>query len=189
MFQVDHFREEIVVRKKKGLFNLALALVTLAMLGSALLAVGYLYRIQSTLMTSSFSFVNVLLLLLFGGILAGLFYVRVHMRVEYEYSFTNGELDVDRVLNNTKRETLCTIRMSQVERMAAVEHPDYSTFDQEKNLKRIYAVLNRYSQTYFLVYNTGEERKMLLFEPSEELVAMMRLYHAKEIIPAEQAGV
>ena len=83
MFQVDHFREEIIVRKKRGFFNLALVLVTLAMLGAALLAVGYLYRIQNTLMTSSFSIANVLLFLLFGGILVGLFYIRVHMRVEY----------------------------------------------------------------------------------------------------------
>ena len=99
--QVDHFKEEIIVRKRRGLFNLLLTLITLSMAGAGLMAAIYLVRIQGTLLTPSFSVWDIVIFLVFTLLVVGLFYIRVNIRVEYEYSFTNGELDVDKVINNT----------------------------------------------------------------------------------------
>ncbi|MFR1760195.1 MAG: hypothetical protein ACLSX2_10860, partial [Christensenellaceae bacterium] len=106
---MDHFKEEIIVRKRRGLFNLLLTLITLSMAGAGLMAAIYLVRIQGTLLTPSFSVWDIVVFLVFALIVVGLFYIRVNIRVEYEYSFTNGELDVDKVVNNTKRKRLLTV--------------------------------------------------------------------------------
>ena len=179
---MDHFKEEIIVRKKRGLFNLLLTLITLSMAGAGLMAAIYLVRIQGTMFTPSFSVWDIVVFLVFALIVLGLFYIRVNIRVEYEYSFTNGELDVDKVVNNTKR--LLTVDMRKIEKMAPVEDESYAAYDADTQMKRTYAIINRYSQIYYVVWGEGANRQMLLMEPSREMVEMMRQYNAKNIIPA-----
>lgn len=186
--QVDHFKEEIIVRKRRGLFNLLLTLITLSMAGAGLMAAIYLVRIQGTLLTPSFSVWDIVIFLVFALIVVGLFYIRVNIRVEYEYSFTNGELDVDKVINNTKRKRLLTVDMRKIERMAPVEDESYAAYDADAQMKRTYAIINRYSQIYYVVWGEGTNRQMLLMEPSREMVEMMRQYNAKNIIPAQEPG-
>ena len=70
--QVDHFKEEIIVRKRRGLFNLLLTLITLSMAGAGLMAAIYLVRIQGTLLTPSFSVWDIVIFLVFALIVVGL---------------------------------------------------------------------------------------------------------------------
>ena len=183
---MDHFKEEIIVRKKRGLFNLMLTLITLGMVAAGLFAAIYLMQIYATMFTPDFSIMSILYCVIFGAIVVGLFYVRVNCRVEFEYAFTNGELDVDKIVNGTKRSHLHSIDIRKIEKLAPVEDESYAIYDADDKMKRTYAVINRYTQTYFLVWGEGEEKQMLLMEPSQEMVRMMHLYNAKNIVVAQE---
>ena len=184
---MDHFKEEIVVRKSRGFFNLMLVLITLGMAAAGLFAAIYLMQICATMFTPDFSYVSIIYCIIFGAIVVGLFYVRVNIRVEYEYAFTNGELDVDKIVNGTKRTHLHSIDIRTIEKLAPVEDESYSVYDADNKMKRTYAVINRYTQTYFLVWGEGDEKQMLLMEPTQEMVQMMRLYNAKNIVVAQES--
>ena len=110
------------------------------MAGAGLMAAIYLVRIQGPLLTPSFSVWDLVIFLVFALIVVGLFYIRVNIRVEYEYSFTNGELDVDKVVNNTKRKRLLTVDMRKIEKMAPVEDESYAAYDTDAQMKRTYAL-------------------------------------------------
>ena len=183
---MDHFKEEVIRRKKRGLFNLLLTLVTILMIAAGITAALYLATIQSTLFKANFSIWNIIRFIFFALILTGLFYIRVNMRLEYEYAFTNGILDVDKVVNNTKRKHLLSVDMRKITIMAPVEDTRYAGYDDDKIMKRTYAVINRNSQIYFIVYGEEGKEQMLLIEPSREMVEMMRYYNAKNIIPARE---
>ena len=184
---MDHFKEEIIVRKKRGFFNFMLALITLGMMGAGLMAAIYFVQIQATMFSPDFSIMSILYFIIFAAVVVGLFYVRVHIRVEYEYAFTNGELDVDKIINGTKRTHLHSIDIRKIEKLAPVEDESYAEYDKDDKMKRTYAVINRYTQTYFLVWGEENEKQMLLMEPSEEMVKMMRLYNAKNIVVAQES--
>jgi hypothetical protein len=184
--QVDHFKEEIIVRKQRGMYMLLLTLVTLGMAVTGIFAAIYLFKIQTEIFTTGFNLGDLVIFLVAAAAVVGLFYARVHMRVEYEYTFTNGELDVDRILNGTKREHLFSINLRTVEKMAPVEDESYARYDADAKMKRTYAILNRFSQIYYIVWKDNEERRMLLVEPSRQMVEMMRYYNAKDVLLAPE---
>lgn len=52
--------------------------------------------------------------LLTGGIAVLLFLRRDRIRTEYEYTFTNGQMDFAQVFNNKKRKNLGTMNLKNV---------------------------------------------------------------------------
>ena len=186
---MDHFKEEIIVRKQRGMYMLLLTLVTLGMAVAGVFAAIFLFKIQAELFSTGINIGDIVIFVLAAAAVIGLFYARVHLRVEYEYALTNHELDVDRILNGTKREHVFSINMRTIEKMAPVEDESYARYDADPasaNMKRTYAILNRFSQIYYIVWKDGEERRMLLIEPSRQMVEMMRYYNAKNIVLAPE---
>ena len=47
-------------------------------------------------------------------------------------------------------------------------------------------LLNRHRQIYYCVWDAEDVRKMLLFEPSKEMVEMMKYYNPSKIIVAKE---
>ena len=60
----------------------------------------------SGLMALNFNVTNVVALVLGGGVAFLLFRYKDNFRIEYEYSFTNGEMDFAMVLGNARRKQL-----------------------------------------------------------------------------------
>lgn len=49
-----------------------------------------------------------------GGLIYGAFYLAKDMQVEYEYLYTNGELDIDKIMGQRKRKRLVTVNIGKV---------------------------------------------------------------------------
>lgn len=58
---------------------------------------------------------SILAPLLAVGAIYGAYYLITSMNVEYEYSVTNGELDVDQIIAQRKRKRLVTVNCKEVE--------------------------------------------------------------------------
>lgn len=176
--QVDHFHEEIVVKKNRALNSLAYYLVNVLMVLLALLAAVSFNGIYTE---SGFSILNIVITLALGGLAVICFIFRGQLRVEYEYSFTNGSVDIDKVINNNQRKRLLTFNIRNVDIVAPVPSPDFTRYDTMPNVKRTNAFLNRGAPKYFLYYRTDEQKNLVVIEPSRELIDLMKLYNPSKV--------
>ena len=101
---MDHFLEEIVVRRNRALQEILYYLGTVTMIVAALIAFWMLTGIFN-----AFSIVGLVILLVFGAIAVLLYLYKDRTRTEFEYTFTNGDLDFAQVFNNQKRKNLGTM--------------------------------------------------------------------------------
>ncbi len=168
---MDHFLEEVVVKRKRGLQSLALVFANIIMVISALLGVMYLQ-----LVFMAFNVVVLIITLLFLGVAVLLFLFRDRIKTEYEYTFTNGDLDFAQVFNNQKRKSLGTMRVKNVETFGPVNSEQFNKLINMPGVKRRNWFLNRDSELYFFYYQKENEKNMIIFEPSEELVEYIRKY-------------
>ena len=170
---MDNFKEEVVTRRQGRTLN-ALGYVLSWFL---LICFGFVGIMGlSGLMALQFSVANVLTLLVGGGVAFLLYRYKDNFRVEYEYSFTNGEMDFAMVLGNARRKQLCTLRMLEMEAGGWVDGPTFARYDSMKDVKRLDYFLNSKSRLYYLYFIRDGKRTLLLMEPSQELVSMMSQY-------------
>lgn len=101
---MDHFMEEVVVKHNRGVENALYILSNIVMVLSALWA---LMCIQMLFM--QFSIYGLIEALLTAGVAVLLFLRRDRLRTEYEYTFTNGDLDLPRysTTRSAKRSAPC----------------------------------------------------------------------------------
>ena len=115
---MDRFLEEIVVKKNKTANEILFVLSMIVMVLSGLYAVMML-----NVLVYSFTVPGLIMTLLSAGIAVVLFLFRDRLRTEYEYTFTNGDLDVSKVLNNSRRKYLTNMPVKTVEACGPVNTP------------------------------------------------------------------
>ena len=110
------------------------------------------------------------------GIAVLLFLRRDRLKTEYEYTFTNGDLDFAQVFNNQKRKTLGTMRVKNVEAFGPVDSNNFRKIINMPGLKKRNWFLNRDAKLYYFYYQKETNKNIIILEPSEELVGMIRKY-------------
>lgn len=168
---MDHFMEEVVVKRKKLAQDVAYYLATITMVVSAILG----FSLLSALFYN-FHILNLIIVLLFIGSAVLLFLRKDWLRTEYEYTFTNGDLDFAQVFNNQKRKSLGTMRVKNVEAFGPVNTEGFRKLVNMPNLKRKNWFLNRDAQLYYFYYQKESSKMMIVLEPSDELVDMVKKY-------------
>lgn len=169
---MDHFLEEVVIKKNRTLENILYILCNVLMVVCALLAVFWL----NVLMNAGFHWMTVVSLLVMAGIAVGLFFYRDRFRMEYEYTFTNGDLDFAIVYNNQKRKTLGTMRVKNVEAFGPVNSEGFRKLINMPELKRKNWFLNRGANLYYFYFQKENNRTVIVLEPSEEMVGLIKKY-------------
>lgn len=168
---MDNFSEQLVTRKETksdkaarigtlitgSLFTLCLALLGLIQLSQPVITLMFL------------------LLAAAGGYMT---YLLVQGRyVEYEYTFTNGELDIDKIIAQKKRKELLTVEVRTFS-----DFGKYS-FDMEEteDMTVVYATDNIISNEYYADFEHKEYgRTRLIFVPDEKM-----LDNIKKFLPAK----
>ena len=105
-----------------------------------------------------------------------LFLYRDRLRTEYEYTFTNGDLDFAKVFNNQKRKTLGTMKVKNVDAFGPVDSEGFRKIINMSDLKRRNWFLNREANLYYFYYQKENTKNIIVLEPSEELVDMIKKY-------------
>ena len=170
---MDNFKEEVVTRRQGRVLN------TLGYVMSWFLLVCFgLVGLMglSNLMALNFNVTNVVALVLGGGVAFLLFRYKDNFRIEYEYSFTNGEMDFAMVLGNARRKQLLSLRIREMEAGGWADGPTFEKYDSMKDVKRLDYFLNSKSRLYYLYFVRDGKRTLLLMEPSQEMVNMMAQY-------------
>ncbi|MEG0902368.1 MAG: DUF6106 family protein, partial [Clostridia bacterium] len=168
---MDHFMEEVVVKQHKGMQELLYVLSNVMMVVTALLGMTLMPALFA-----SFSIPTLVITVLMLGSAVLLFLRKDRLRTEYEYTFTNGDLDFAQVFNNQKRKSLGTMRVKNVEAFGPVDSNEFRKFINMPNMKRKNWFLNRDGKLFFFYYQKESNKTMIVFEPSSELVDMVKKY-------------
>ena len=172
----DHFMEEVVVKHKNG-FNRALYLLSWVIIGLSGLTAAIMFSgVSSSLVKGGIHWPSVLMFVLCGGICAYTYFFHDRILTEYEYTFTNGALDFAEVYNNKKRKTLGSLNVRNVECFGKVDSDAFRRYVNMPGIKRMNWFLNREAELYFFYFTKEQDKKMIILEPSDELVGMIRKY-------------
>lgn len=93
------------------------------------------------------------------------------MNVEFEYSVTNGDLDVDKVISKKRRRKLVRIKLRDVEYFAPFED-EHIKVAEDPSIKKIIDASSSLDapRLHFAIYYNNSEKICLLFEPTDEMI-------------------
>lgn len=162
---MDVFMEYLV--KKRSSAVTTLLKVSIALLGGVLMLL--LFILSFGLGSLSVIAVAAVVAVGYGG-----WYLLTGFNIEYEYSFTNGEIDIDKIIAQRKRKRLITVVCREVEAIgkyiaSAHAHTEYKT--------KIFACADEKDteDTWYIVYNSVNFGKTLVvFTPPEKMLTAMR---------------
>lgn len=168
---MDHFKEEVIVKKNRGL-NEVLYFGSMAVMAICVLYV--LLMIQ--MLFVAFEWMALITVLLSAGCAVLIFFKRDQLRTEYEYTFTNGEMDFAMVFNNQRRKNLGTMRVRNVEAFGQVKGQAFQRYVTMRDIKVNNWFLNRGAELYYFYFQKEDKKRLIVIEPSEEMVELIKKY-------------
>ncbi len=96
--------------------------------------------------------------------------------IEYEYIFTSGELDIDKIINKTSRKHILSINVREfsimVKKDLEKDYPELNKFDKVYD----YSSGSNNDNIYIAMYRYDGYSIRLIFEPNEKLISAIRMY-------------
>jgi len=104
------------------------------------------------------------------------------MNVEYEYSVTNGDLDIDKVISKRRRKKMVSLKLRDVEYFAPFEG-EHIRVAEDASIKRIYDASSGLDapRLHFIIYYYNSEKTLLLFEPTDEMIDNFSHYVSRSL--------
>lgn len=168
---MDYFKEEVVVSRNRILGDIlyALSWVLVVVLGL------YAFILLQAMMFN-FSISLLLMLALSTATAVLLFFFKDNFKTEYEYAFTNGSLDFAKVLRSARRKELGSMNVANVAACGHVAHESFQKYLAMKDVNKRNWFLNRDGNLFYFYYVKENRKNMIIIEPSEEMVEMIRHY-------------
>jgi hypothetical protein len=112
---------------------------------------------------------------------AAAFFGKKKLYVEYEYVFTNGEIDVDKIVEMKKRSRVITFNIKNVEILAPEESNSVKDFANKPE-----KALDLYPKTtdkkvFVAMVTGGTERLQVRFVPDEEFLSLCYKYNPRAV--------
>ncbi len=170
---MDHFLEEVVIKRKNGINRVMYILSWLILILSGLIAMMSLSGIMGQ---GGFNFYALIMTVVFAGIAVYIYFFHDKLLTEYEYTFTNGALDFAEVYNNKKRKSLGSLNVRTVDAFGKVSSGSFHRYLNMPGIKRMNWFLNRDAELYYFYFSKDSVKKMIVLEPSEEMVGMIKQY-------------
>ncbi|MDP4144439.1 MAG: DUF6106 family protein [Bacillota bacterium] len=125
----------------------------------------------AVLMALFYLFIMRFIFALFPAILAVLLFIlKKRLYIEYEYEFTNGEIDIDRILDKKKRTRAFSFNIRDVQLMGPLDSDEIKNYKEE-----IVKELDLYpsgtdKKVYTAMLTNGAVKVRVNFVPDEEFV-------------------
>ena len=168
---MDHFLEEVVVKKKNTSNRILYYFSWFVLITSAVMAV---FQIQFLFL--QFDLYTLITTVILAAIAILTFLYHDRLLTEYEYTFTNGSLDFAEVYNNKKRRSLGSLNVRTVDSFGKVNSGAFKRYLNTPDVKRMNWFLNRDAELYYFYFSKDSNKKMIILEPSEEMVGMIKNY-------------
>ena len=170
---LDNFKEDVVYRRNQFLYNVLYMICWVFVIVLALYA-----SLMMQVVFMQFNIMSLVLFLATAALAVLLFYKKDDFKVEYEYTFTNGTLDFAKVLRGARRKELGSMNVANVSACGHVAHESFHKFLAQKDVEKKNWFLNRDGNLFYFYYVKDNKKHMIIIEPSEEMVSMIRKYVA-----------
>ena len=168
---MDHFLEEVVVKHNNTLNRILYYLSWVIMIVAAVFA-----SLTLGTLTMNFNWMSVITIVVSAGIAVYIWFFHDKLLTEYEYTFTNGSLDFAEVYNNKKRKSLGSLNVRNVEAFGKVDSDAFRRYISMPGIKKMNWFLNRDAELYYFYFTKESDRKIIIMEPSQEMVSYIRQY-------------
>ena len=180
---MDDVLEMTAVRQKKGVYTLLYILAWVAMVICAAIAVfglssvvGLNYETGGAIFRPQFLAIAVV----FGGLAFFLFRAKDECRVEYDYAFTNGTLDISKVMNERRRRYLCSVETKDMISCGPASGPAFQKALREPNVSIHNWFCNREARLTFFYFQKKGVKHVMVLELNEEMLSVIR---SKKYLP------
>ena len=173
----DQFKEEVVTKRNQGGQTALFVLANVLMIASGFLALINFTSVTGALRMTGFSqdfFFYLVIFLLFAATTGGLYFYRDRIKMEYEYTLTNTQMDFAQVFNNKKRKSLGTMNIKNVEACGLVSSGSFHRYISMQGIKRSNWFLNRDAELFYFFFQKNGEKRIIVIEPSEEMRGMIK---------------
>ena len=106
--------------------------------------------------------------------------------IEYEYDYTNGSLEIAKIIDNSRRKKVVAVESSEIRLVAAIGTNESLKFDHVKLKTYDCSAHDEEQKDYILVAHSeakGNDFKVI-FNPSEKLLSAMEKYNKRDIYRA-----
>ena len=171
---MDNFLEEVATKRNRGAETVMYVLANIMMVVFGLWA---FLMLQGIMMLNNAGegagpiIYYVVMTLLTGGIAVLLFLRRDRIRTEYEYTFTNGQMD-------KKRKNLGTMNLKNVEALGLVNSGSFNRYINMKGIKRDNWFVNRDAQLFYFYFSKDSVKRIIIIEVSDEMLTLIKRYAA-----------
>ena len=105
--------------------------------------------------------------------------VWAYTSVEYEYSFLNGELSVDKIIGQRKRKSIANYDIKEAEIVAPLVSDEVVRASGNAIIKD-YSTRTNNNDVYAMIINNSNGKFKVVFEPNEKVLEAM--YHVRPAI-------
>lgn len=108
------------------------------------------------------------------AVIYGLYRLWMMFNLEFEYSFTNGDITVDKIIAKRKRKRVVSFDAKNILEMKQVGANTVNIGNGIANVYRTGELKNGTNGWYILFSRDGANRNVLLFSPNEKLLTAMK---------------
>lgn len=156
------FFNECIIKKKRDTKD---ALITAAIFMAALVLM-YIILIQMST-GSLVTFVPIE----FVAVIFGAYFAITSLKVEFEYSVVNGDMDVDKITAQRKRKRLASVKLRDIEYFAHLDEKNVSMIKNVNSKNLINASSSMDSDNIYLaIFYNNSQKMYLLFEPTDKMI-------------------
>lgn len=184
---MDQFLEEVIVPKSRVAGRISNVIFSVFMVLFGFMGLMGLSRLFS----GDITIPVVISTLITSGIAVGSYFLKDRMMVEYEYTYTAGELDFDKVIGDKRRAKVVSLNIRDIIQVASVDDASYHNASRTPDAKKFNLVLNPGSVQHYMLFNKNGRKNLMLFEPSLDFLQMMRngLVRDKDKIRIDERAV
>lgn len=116
------------------------------------------------------------------GVFAAIYFILKRYNKEFEYIFTNGELDIDTIYNKaTRSKKSYNKNVRDFIVMIKVSSPDYKSEIGKINKTIDYSIGDNSNDVYACIYEEEGKRIELLIEPNESIFSAIKMYIPRKV--------
>ena len=169
---MDRFLEQVVEKHDRRMDEFLYWASLLVMVFTGLIALMQFAMLQ----VSQNLLMDIIIMVVMGGLAVYTYFFRDKLRTEYEYTFTNGSIDFAMVFNNKRRKNLGALNVAKVDAFGKVESGSFHRHTAAPDVKHLRWFLNRGADLYYFAFSKDGKKSVIVFEPNEEMVDYIKHY-------------
>ena len=168
---MDVFVEQIVSRKRRGLYDALFYACWALLICCGLIGLSGLMNVIYTNADGGLGFrpLAIGMAVVFLGAAFLLWRVSMRLRTEYDYSFTNGVLDVARVMNGRKRTYLTSFDVKDLRAAGEEGSGAFQSCARQSGVQIHRWYLNKEAEKYFFFFEKKGAWHLVVLELNEEM--------------------